>query len=417
MARIYKLIVLFLILGFANCLLAQEKQDLSRKDALNIYLDISYNQQYIKENITFVNYVRDIKNADVHVLELTQSAANGGVEYSYVFTGNNSFYGKNDTLKFYTTADNTTDEIRQKQVKILKLGLMAYVAHSPFADKIDISFEDNLLPEIIEDRWKSWVFTLSSSAYIYGEVSYKSFYFWNSVSAQKITDKIKVETEYYNSFYKQVYVLSEDSSVSSTRNSNYYRILVAKTIGEHWALGFNADLGNSTYNNKRLFTGFWPTLEYNIFPYSKSNIVQLRFQYLIGPKYYKYYDTTVYDKMEQLVFYHHYGVAFQINKKWGDINSSITGDMYFHDLSQNRLNFYNSLNVRVFKGMSVSLSGSYSIIHDLFYLPKDDLTYEDILLQNKQNSTSFEAWISFGLEYTFGSIYNNVVNPRFNDIQ
>jgi len=28
--------------------------------------------------------------------------------------------------------------------------------------------------------------------------------------------------------------------------------------------------------------------------------------------------------------------------------------------------------------------------------------------------TDYNLWINAGLSYTFGSIYNNVVNPRFN---
>jgi hypothetical protein len=40
-------------------------------------------------------------------------------------------------------------------------------------------------------------------------------------------------------------------------------------------------------------------------------------------------------------------------------------------------------------------------------------SYEDILLMRKQLATSFEYYFYVGLSYTFGSIYSNVVNPRF----
>jgi hypothetical protein len=38
---------------------------------------------------------------------------------------------------------------------------------------------------------------------------------------------------------------------------------------------------------------------------------------------------------------------------------------------------------------------------------------QDILLQRKQMATQYEYFTGFGFTYTFGSIYNNVVNPRF----
>ncbi|MBN2894091.1 MAG: hypothetical protein JXL97_19630 [Bacteroidales bacterium] len=405
----------FIIFLTSQVLFAQSTDSLSRKNALNIFLDSYHNTQFIKENITFVNYVRDVKDADVYVLEITQSAGNGGEEFSYIFTGNHKYIGKNDTLKFYTTADNTIDEIRQKQVQILKIGLMQYVAHTPYANEIDIVFSDNFDDEITEDKWRSWVFELNASGSTSGEDSYKSYNLESSISAQKITEKWKIEIKYSNYNYLSYYYFDDDT-ISSQRVTNYFRSLVALSIGNHWALGFNCDFGNSTYNNKKLFTGFWPTIEYNVFQYSKSNIIQLRFQYLFGPKYYKYYETTIYDKHEDLLYSERLGVAFQINKKWGSINTSVSGEHYFHDFSKNRLNFDNELEIRIIKGLSVYLYGSYSIINDQIFLPKGDLSYEDILLRQQQASTNYSYWGFVGFSYTFGSIYNNVVNPRFNSI-
>ncbi|MBN2664583.1 MAG: hypothetical protein JXR68_13120, partial [Bacteroidales bacterium] len=233
--------------------------------------------------------------------------------------------------------------------------------------------------------------------------------------ANKITDKWKIEIEYNNYYYKEFYYL-EDQTIKSQRVTNYFRNLVVRSVGEHFAIGFSNDLGNSSYNNKKLFTGLWPTIEYNIFPYSESNVKQLRFQYLIGSKYYEYYDTTIFNKTEELLFNHRFAAAFEINKPWGSINTSVSVETYLHDFSKNRFNFDNSLSVRLFKGFTVEFYGSYSIIHDQIFMPKDNLSYEEILLRQQQNSTNFSYWFSAGFSYTFGSIYNNVVNPRFNSI-
>ncbi len=45
--------------------------------------------------------------------------------------------------------------------------------------------------------------------------------------------------------------------------------------------------------------------------------------------------------------------------------------------------------------------------------PKEDASFEDILLRLKQLQTNYSYSLSLGLSYSFGSIYSNVVNPRF----
>ena len=53
------------------------------------------------------------------------------------------------------------------------------------------------------------------------------------------------------------------------------------------------------------------------------------------------------------------------------------------------------------------------MINDQLALPKGGISDTDILLRNKLTETKFSYYAYFGVSYTFGSIYNNVVNPRF----
>ena len=50
---------------------------------------------------------------------------------------------------------------------------------------------------------------------------------------------------------------------------------------------------------------------------------------------------------------------------------------------------------------------------DQIYLPAGGATQEEILLQRRQLGTAYQYYASIGFRYTFGSIFNNVVNPRF----
>ena len=69
--------------------------------------------------------------------------------------------------------------------------------------------------------------------------------------------------------------------------------------------------------------------------------------------------------------------------------------------------------VRLFKGFSFNVFGDYSRIRDQINLRKSDVEEEEILLRLRQLATGYSYFVGFGVTYRFGSIYNNVVNPRF----
>ena len=71
------------------------------------------------------------------------------------------------------------------------------------------------------------------------------------------------------------------------------------------------------------------------------------------------------------------------------------------------------MSLRVFKGLDFNIGGEYSQVRDQLSLPKEGASKEDILLELKQLATSYDLSISMGFSYRFGSIYSNVVNPRF----
>ena len=73
----------------------------------------------------------------------------------------------------------------------------------------------------------------------------------------------------------------------------------------------------------------------------------------------------------------------------------------------------NIFNFRLFKGFSTYALIVFNLIHDQLYLEKGDLTVEEVLLHRKELETSYNYYISFGIRYSFGSMFTNIVNPRF----
>ena len=156
-----------------------------------------------------------------------------------------------------------------------------------------------------------------------------------------------------------------------------------------------------------------PGIEYDLFPYSQSTRRQLRVLYQIGYNNASYSDSTTYFKLNEDLYVHSLMSAYEVIQKWGSVNISFRYRNYLHDWSLNNIYFYGNLRFRIVKGFSVNLYGNYSIIHDQINLPKGDLSPEEILTRRKQQQTTYSYSFRFGFSYTFGSIYNNVVNPRF----
>ena len=168
MKRLILFITLAITLTDLHCQVAT-KSDTLRKDALNIYMTAS---DYVRKEIPYVNYVRDIKDAGVYIISTNQSTGSGGEEYTYFLVGQNENAGMRDTLSFVSSPDETQDEIRIKEVRTLKMGLMRYVAKTPLAKYMTIGFSEPLSESVSGDKWNSWVFKSSIYGFLQAEKTY-----------------------------------------------------------------------------------------------------------------------------------------------------------------------------------------------------------------------------------------------------
>lgn len=388
--------------------------DSLKKDAINVFVDCNFcDLDFIRKQITFVNYVRDRKEAQVHILSAWQQTASGGSAISFFFIGQKNFSGINDTLVCNSKADATEDENREGQIRVLKMGLIRYVSKTPFADKISIDMASPPSDENVKDKWGSWVFSMDAGGYFNGQQQYQSISSWGSFSSSKVTEKWKIEFNFYNNYNESRYQIDDTTEIRSFNRSKSFDHLLVRSINDHWSVGGFAGVMNSDYENRKLGWNIAPALEYDLFPYSQATRKQLRILYSAGYTYTQYYDTTIFNKTEEGLGFERLAIAFEIKQQWGSLSSRVIGFNFLHDFSLYKVYFQPEINIRVFKGLSVRLGGSVSLIHDQISLPKAGATLEEILLQQRQLATQYSYWGNFGISYTFGSIYNNVVNPRF----
>ena len=71
------------------------------------------------------------------------------------------------------------------------------------------------------------------------------------------------------------------------------------------------------------------------------------------------------------------------------------------------------VNIRIFKGLSLQIEGGVAHVNDQLNLRKGEVTEEQRLLKLTEMATKYLIEGGIELSYTFGSIYNNIVNPRF----
>jgi hypothetical protein len=387
---------------------------------VKVFIDCSgfwgCDSDYFRENLTYVDHVRDRAVADVHVLITGQDTGAGGEEATLAFIGRGAFDRVNDTLKISWPPNSTDDAMRQGLLAKLKLGLTRYVAHSETADALKIAA--GALPAQAPKAptkapWNYWVFRARFSGNMNGEAStwYESFS--GGLSANRVTEAWKISISGSAAYRESSYDLGEEEPYVSISRDSSLNALAAKSLTIHWSLGVRGSFGSSTYTNKRLYATAAPAIEYDLFPYSESTRRSLTFQYSLGVSSFEYNEVTIYDKTSETLPNHSFLVDVEARQPWGQVSASADFSQYLSQPEKYRVQSFGMVELRLKKGLSLNVGGGGSWIRDQIYLPAGDATTEEILVRQRQLATSYSYSVYFGVSYTFGSIFNNVVNPRF----
>ena len=128
---------------------------------------------------------------------------------------------------------------------------------------------------------------------------------------------------------------------------------------------------------------------------------------------YDFIEETVYGRTSETHFDQTLITSLDLTQPWGSTNFAFEASHFLDDPSKYRLTLFGSGDVRLFKGFSFNAFGNVQRIRDQIYLPRGAATDEEILVRKRQLQTSYSYWFGFGISYSFGSKYQNVVNPMF----
>lgn len=386
--------------------------------AFGIFLDctVSYcDPNFFRTELDFVNHVRERTAADVHVLVADESTGGGGRRYSLAFYGQRQFEGMADTIVVTTPEGATEEEKRRTLARTIRIGLVRYLAKTPESGRVVVSLEAPTSlaarAETTTDPWDAWVFRLGANMNGNSETQYASANINGSVRAGRVTETWKTNLR-VDEYYSDSKFTVNGERISTIRRDFGGSALQVRSLGEHLSMGVRAGASSSTFLNQKLAANAAAAIEYDLYPYRESTRRQLVTQYSIGARRYVYNDTTIYFRIRETRPYQSLSIAFEQRQTWGSVYMGANGYHFLDDLSKSRLNLSMSTDVRIVKGLSLSAAMNYSVIHDQLYLAKGNLSKDEVLLQQSQLQTGYRANYRLALNYTFGSVLNNVVNPR-----
>jgi hypothetical protein len=395
-----------------------EQPDSPAPGAVKVFLDCNACfADFLRADVTFVEYVRDRTQADVHVLVTRAETGSGGREYTLAFIGEPPrFEGVDHTLKTVTTTSDPEDTIRRQLATALRVGLLNYVTRDSVPPELNVTVESDVehpagQPQV--DPWNLWVFSVRGSASFSGEESRREREIGADLGASRITPDWKITMGAEIEHEVEKFDLDEEVPVDVERRHREFQTLVVKGLGEHWSVGAETDLESSTFDNTKLVVGAAPAVEYNVFPYSMYTRRQLRAQYSIGVDHVKYYEVTLFGKTEQTLPRHELSLTYEQRERWGSIEAQTEWSQYLHDLGRTRLEARGQLSLRIARGPSVDAELDASRIRDQLFLPLRGATPEEVLLRLRRLQSGYEYGFRFSLTYTFGSIFSSIVNPRF----
>lgn len=391
---------------------------------LKVFIDcrVGCDFNYIKTEITIVDFVLDRVTADVHVLLTGQKDGGGGVQYQMSYYGQHRYQHYNDTLVFNILPNATALEVRKTMLSYLMLGFSPFIAKTPYASKVKILMKEDTTLERTKyenaspDWWNFWVFSVSASGQLNADRVYKNNIISSDFSANRTTNRLKIEFYLNGDLRNSVYTYDNATNPTKYRVKNTdYRLYhnLVKSFTDHWSYGYQTSFTNNTFDNYKRKIFFSPAIEYNVYNYKEVNNRFFVLRYGIDVNNSNYYDTTIFYKIKETLYGHRLSAAMTLNKKWGTFNGGIYYRNYFRDWALNTLGLSANADVRIGGGLSFFVHLNANIVHNQLNLVKGGVTEQEVLTRKRQLASNFNYFTSFGLAFRFGSILNNFVNPRF----
>lgn len=395
-----------------------------REGALRVFLDCNAfpcDSDYFRTEIGFVNWVRDRTLAQLHLIVTSSQTGGGGSVYALDFLGLAELDGDDDRLSVTTLSSDTESELLDAVTSVMAAGLARYSAAIGQPEAFQVLATD--LPESdpdvlvsasqLADPWNFWVFEINADLELQGEDTERERSYGGSLEASRTTEAWKMEFEADGSFSRDERDRSSGETIVDERTNWSTDVLIARTLADHWSLGMIAGAGASTRLNQDFGADVALALEYSYYPYLDAPRRSLTARYDIRIQHYDWDEETIFFQTEETRPQHQLQLSLFQRQPWGESALFLSGSQFLHDLEKWNVSLGGGLEFRILRGLNLEIQGDIAFIEDQIFLSREGLTDEEILLGRFERPTDMSYELSMGLSFEFGSIFNNVVNNRF----
>ena len=377
---------------------------------LKVYLDCRCDDNYIKQKTSFLEYVRDQDLADIEIIIRDIRTPTGTRSFEIQIDGNNEFKEISSSAIVSGFVTDTSGTLRDKLLNKLKLSLIPFLDKAKYVINIDINsnFDEDI---INDDKWKNWVFELSGSYNNDKEESRKTNRYEIEFEIDKLTEDWRIGMEISRNESNRKFISNDDVYISN-RKTTSFRGRVIRSISDHFSAGIFLGAYQNTYENIDFNRYLEPALEYSFYPYKDVLSKEITLAYRIGTGKRNYIEKTIYGYEKQNLTSQNLSLNIRFRQKWGNISSYLNATQFLNDGTKKRLSLRSDLDIRVFEGLAVRFSGNINLIREQYSLAAGTTSIEELLLQQRQIATDYKTNFSIGLSYTFGSMYNSIINTR-----
>ncbi len=401
--------------------------DTTQNAALRVFLDCDggCDSDFMRTEMTWVNWMRERLDADFHILVTSQQTGSGGREWAIVAIGQRAFAGRTDTLHYVSNPNDASDTIRRGLLRAISQLLVPYAARGPLGSRLNVTYTPlegaAATSAPANDRWDFWTYSISANGFMDGESRQSFRELWTDLSANRTTEAWKIRVNANTSYGQSEFSYDTGAppvkvTTTSIRRSSNASAMAVKSLGDHWSAGARGIVSQTVFNNLDLATQVSAAVEWDLWPYKDYTRRRFTVLYTAGIRDLNYNEETIYGKLSETRPVHTLDATLGARQPWGSANVTLFGSQYLDGLKYYNLGIRGGVEVRVGRGLSFNVDGQLSRVRNQLYLPGGGLTPEEVLLRQQALATNYRYFTFFGIRYQFGSIFNNVVNPRFGNI-
>src|SRR5688572_7198958 len=159
---------------------------------LRVYLECDCFQTYLRDELTWVDFVRQPQDADVHVLSRSSDTGGGGRELVLRLIGVGRMAGETADLRVLSQTAEPENLRRANVLRTVSAGLLAFAARDGRPPGLDLTVRSSgVTPADAAppaDPWNLWVFRVSVGAAFEAEEANRESQWDADVSADRVTD-------------------------------------------------------------------------------------------------------------------------------------------------------------------------------------------------------------------------------------